>query len=113
MDPAYKSGAWLTVMPSFLYNTELSAQDFRDNVRWRLGLEPCRLPTHYDRCGAPFLEEHACRYKVGELVNLQHNLLTDKWRGLCAKSLTKTDVYDEPIIHTGNHLKEEGARQSK
>ena len=33
MDRACKSGDWLTVMPSFMDGTELSAKEFRDNIR--------------------------------------------------------------------------------
>ena len=59
MDRVCKSGAWLTFMPSFMDDTELSAQEFRDNIRWRLSLTPLRLPTDCNGCGAPLSAEHA------------------------------------------------------
>ena len=58
MDRACKLGVWLTVMPSFMDDTELSAEEFRDNIRCRLGLTPLRLPTDCDGCGVPFSAEH-------------------------------------------------------
>ena len=54
MDRACKSGAWLTVMPSFMDDTELLAEEFWDNIRWRLGLKPLRLPTDCNGWGVPF-----------------------------------------------------------
>ena len=64
MDRACKSEAWLTVMPSFMDDTELSAQEFWVNIRWHLVLTPLHLPTDCDGCGAPFSVEHACQYKI-------------------------------------------------
>ena len=102
-------------MPIFLDDAELSAQEFRDNVRWRLGLKPLRLPTNCKVCGVPFSAEHACRCNIDGLVTLRHNLLSDKWGDLCAKSLTPTAISGKPRIHTGSQLKEGGGgfRQSK
>ena len=65
MDWACKSGAWLTVMPRFMDETELSAEEFWDNIRWRLGLKPLRLPTDCDGCGVPVSAEHVCQCKIG------------------------------------------------
>ena len=113
MDRACKSGAWITIMPSFLDDKELSAQEFRDNVLWRLGLEPHCLPTNCDGCGYPFLVEHACCCKISGLVNLHHNLLADEWGDLCVKFLTPKAVFEETRIYTENQLKGEGARQAK
>ena len=80
MDRACKSGAWLTVMPSFMDDTELSAQVFRDSICWRLGLAPLRLPTDCGGCRAPFSVEHAYQCKIGGIINLRHNILADDWR---------------------------------
>ena len=38
------TGAWLTTMPSLLNGSDLSAEEFRDGVRLRLGLTPKALP---------------------------------------------------------------------
>ena len=92
-------------MPSFLDDKDLSAQEFRDNVLWRLGLEPHCLPTNCDGCGYPFLVEHACCCKISGLVNLHHNLLADEWGDLCVKFLTPKAVFEETRIYTENQLK--------
>ena len=75
MDRACKSGVWITVMLSFMDDMELSAEEFRDNIRWRLGLTSLRLPTDCDGCGAPFSAEHTCQCKIGGLISLRHNIL--------------------------------------
>ena len=115
MDRAYKSGAWLTVMPSFMDDTDLSAEEFRDNIRWRLGLTPLCLPTDCNGCGAPFSAEHACQCKIRGLITLRHNILADDWGNLCGKALTPSAVSNEPIIHTGRYLigRGEGARRAR
>ena len=77
MDRACNSVACLTVMPSFMEDTELSAQAFLDNIHWRLGLTPLLLPTDCDICRAPFSAEHASQCKIGGIINLRHNILAD------------------------------------
>ena len=64
-------------MPSFMDDTELSAEELWDNIRLRLGLTPLRLPTDCDVCRAPFSAEHACQCKIGGLITLRHNILAD------------------------------------
>ena len=48
LERAKETGGWLTVMPNALNGTELSADEFRDNSRLRLGLQPKGLPTRCD-----------------------------------------------------------------
>ena len=38
------TGAWLTTLPNILNGSDLSADEFRDGVRLRLGLKPTALP---------------------------------------------------------------------
>ena len=53
-----KTGAWLTVQPSTVNGTELGAQEWRDALFLRYGLEPPDLPTYCDGCQAKFLTSH-------------------------------------------------------
>jgi hypothetical protein len=39
-----KTGAWLTTLPNLLNGSDLSADEFRDGTRLRLGLTPTTLP---------------------------------------------------------------------
>ena len=46
MQGAANNGAWLTVLPSTVKGTELGAQEWRDALFLRYGLEPPELPYH-------------------------------------------------------------------
>ena len=102
-------------MPIFTDDTELSAQEFRDNIRWRLSFTPRRLPTDCDGCRAPFSAKHACQCNIGELINFRQNILAEDWGDICGKSQTPSDVSDKPRIHTGIQLTGtgEGSRQAR
>jgi hypothetical protein len=101
MNRSKETGAWLTAMPSTLNGTELSEDEFRDNIRLRFGLPPLSLPDHCDGCNERFTVEHAMACKKGGLVLLRHNDVAAEWHQLCASALTPSAVSDEPLILTG------------
>jgi hypothetical protein len=88
-------------MPNTLNGTELSADEFRDNLRLRFGLTPLSLPDKCDGCDANFNTAHAMSCKTGGLVLLRHNNVAAEWHSLCASTLTPSAVSDEPLILTG------------
>lgn len=92
------AGAWLTCMSNHLNMTELSAEEFRDNLRLRYGLKPGGLPKLCDGCGEPFTVEHAPNYRKGGLVSIWHNNVYVKFGDMCAAALMKACVSDEPKI---------------
>jgi hypothetical protein len=96
-----ETGMWLTTMPNRLNGTELSAEEFRDSLRLRLGLAPLGLPDGCDGCGQKFSVGHALTCKKGGLVLLRHNDVAAEWHQLCAQALTPSAVSDEPLIHSG------------
>jgi hypothetical protein len=98
---AKETGMWLTATPNRLNGTELSADEFRDSLRLRLGLVPLALPARCDGCGQSFSVGHALTCKQGGLVLLRHNDVAAEWHRLCAQALTPAAVSDEPLIHTG------------
>jgi hypothetical protein len=49
-----ETGAWLSVLPSTVSGTELSAQEFRDALSMRYGETPPDFPARCDGCDAPF-----------------------------------------------------------
>ena len=57
--------------------TELRAQEWRDALFLRYGLEPPDLSTHCDGCQAKFSISHALDCKNGGLVIARHNDLCD------------------------------------
>ena len=56
---ATRNGAWLIDLPHRLNVTELSLEEFWDNLRLRYGLMPQDIPKTCDGCGKKFLIEHA------------------------------------------------------
>ena len=59
MRRAAKTGAWLTVLLSTVNGTEMGAQECRDALFLRYGLEPPDLSSHCDICDAKFTISHA------------------------------------------------------
>jgi hypothetical protein len=94
-----ETGAWLSVPPSTVSGTELSAQEFRDALSMRCGVR-C------DGCDAPFTLQHALACKKGGLVIFRHNESRDELVNLAAgKALTHSAARDEPLIKP-SHVKE-------
>ena len=51
---ATKNGVWLSAIPHRLNVTELSQEEFRDNIRLRYGLMPQDIPATCDGCSKKF-----------------------------------------------------------
>ena len=59
--------AWLTAIPHCLNGTELSWEEFQDNLLLRYGIVPLNLPTDSNGCGKKFLLPHALSSPKGGL----------------------------------------------
>ena len=92
------AGAWLSVFPNRLNGTDLSADEWRDNVRLRYNHSPLDMPAACDGCGAKMTVEHALSCKVGGLVHIRHDDVADEWRHLCGTALSPSRVEREPPI---------------
>ncbi len=62
-----KTGAWLLAIPNRFDGTELSREEFQDNLAICYGLRPRGLPECCDGCNKPFLVEHGLSCKKGGL----------------------------------------------
>ena len=67
------NGAWLSAVPHHLNGTELSLEEFRDNLCHRYGLMPQDIPATCDGCGKKFSIEHALSCPKGGLVLAWHD----------------------------------------
>jgi hypothetical protein len=85
------TGMWLSISPSTVNGTELSAQEF----------PPPDVPTHCNGCYKSLDLRHALECKKGGLVICRHNEIKDKLVALTAKAFTHSAIHDEPRIHPG------------
>ena len=83
LDRSRECGSWLTTMPNTFNGTVLSAEEFRDSLRLRFGLQPKGLPAMSDGCGAKFGVEHALNCKAGGMVLLRHDNVSAEWQQMC------------------------------
>ena len=107
------TGAWLSTRPSLLNGSDLSAEEFRDGVRLRLGLTPTSLPPRCDGCGERFSTEHAMSCRKGGLILHRHNDLVATWGQLCGQAHTPSTVSDEPLIQTSQDVQAAGANRTE
>ncbi len=93
-------GQWLSVTPSIVNGTELSPQEFRDNLHLRYGRTPGDLPERCDGCNAPFTVQHSLDCKKGGLIILRHNEISGEVMEWASKALSPSAVVRvEPLIH--------------
>jgi hypothetical protein len=87
--------------------SDLSADEFRDGVRLRLGMQPTALPPRCDHgCDERFTIEHAMSCRKGGLILQRHNDLVTTWGQLLrGQALSpSTTVSDEPLIQPSQDL---------
>jgi hypothetical protein len=102
MERTTAAGAWLSTIPDRFSGTELTRDEWLDNVAIRYGRRPANLPDHCDGCGAGLTMEHALSCKRGGLVGIRHDDVRDEWAHLCSIALTESRVVIEPTILYGN-----------
>jgi hypothetical protein len=96
-----ETGAWLTVMPSTIAGTELSADEYRDSLHMRYGREPAGLQPQCDGCGAKFDTRHAFSCRKGGLIIIRHNEIRDELCDMACRAFQPSAIRDEPKIHQG------------
>ena len=67
-----RNGAWLSAVTHRLNGTELSQEEFRDNICLRYGLMPQDIPATCDGCGKKFSIDHALSFPKGGLFLSRH-----------------------------------------
>ena len=84
---------------------ELGAQEWRDALFLRYGLDTPEPPTHRDGCQAKLSLSHTLDCKKGGLVTACHNELHDRVADLAGKAFTPSHVRDNPLIYSGRAMK--------
>ena len=95
-----RNGAWLSAVPHRLNGTELSREEFRDNLCLRYGLMPQDIPATCDGCGKKFSIEHALSCPKGGLVLARHDDTAKEWGSLGARDLVPSAITYEPKINS-------------
>ena len=111
---ATRNRAWLSAVPHSLNGTELSQEEFRDNLRLRYGLMPQDIPAICDGCGNKFLIEHALSCPKEGLVRARHDAIAKEWGALGARDLIPRAITYKPKIISRTVQRERteaGARQ--
>jgi hypothetical protein len=93
------TGQWLSVLPSAVNGTKLSAQEFRDSLLLCYSRSPAAFPSHCDGCGQNFTVRHTLECKKGGLVISCHNEIQDELSDLASNAIIPSAVHDEPLIH--------------
>ena len=92
------------MLPSTVNGTELRAQEWRDALFLRYGLDSPDLLSHCDGCDAKFTISHDLDCKKGGLVTARHNELCDGVADLANKAFTPAHVRDDPLIYSGRAM---------
>jgi hypothetical protein len=83
-----ETGQWLSILPSMINDTKLSAQEFRYAQLLQYSQSQGDLPPQCDSCDTTFSICHALECKTGGLIILRHNEITEELCDLVSKALT-------------------------
>ena len=97
---ATRNGAWLSAVPHRLNGTELSWEEFRNNLRLRYGLMHQDIPATCDGCPKKFSIEHALSCPKGGLVLARNDEAVKEWGALGARDLVPSAITYEPKINS-------------
>ena len=93
-------------MPTARNGNQLSANEWRDGIAFRLGSEPKGLQPRCDGCGDRFDVDHALKCKKGGLIIRRHNDVCKELQQLSEMNWPGTIL--EPVIRHGNPSLPEG-----
>ena len=104
LDRMGDTGAWLSAIPNRFDGTELSKEEFQDNLAIRYGLRPRGLSKSCDGCNEPFSVEHGLSCKKGGFVGQRHDDVCEELAHLCSMALTPSQISSGPEIFYGREL---------
>ena len=97
--------AWMTVQSPTVNGSELGAQEWRDALFLKYGLDPPYPPKDYNGCNANFSICHALYCKRGGLFMARHNKLHYGVVDLVGKYFEPNHVCDDLLIFAGCAVK--------
>jgi len=87
-----ETGAWPSVIPNRFDGTELSREEFQDNLTIFYGLHPRGLPECCDGCNEPFTVVHGLCCMKGGFVGQRHDDVCKELAHLCSMALTLSRI---------------------
>ena len=90
----------LRLYPTDLIITELSWEEFQENIIIHYGIVPLNIPTDCDSWGKKFLVSHALSCPKGGLILERNNYAAKEWVALSARALNPTAISYEPKINS-------------
>ena len=99
---ASSSGHWLLTTPNRLNGSQLSAKEFRNNLRLRENLKPLDMPQLCDGCRKRTTVDHALLCKCGGLVHIRHDDVGKEWESLSVCAFSQGALSHEPYIYGAN-----------
>ena len=94
-----RNWAWLSSIPHHLNGTELSREEFWDNLCLRYGLMPQDTPLICDGCGKKFSIEHALSCPKVGLVMARYDDAAKEWSALGYQALVSSAITYKPKIN--------------
>ena len=82
-----RNGVWLSAIPHRLNSTELSQEEFRDNIRLRYRLMPQDIRATCDGCGKRFSIKNSLSCPKGGLFMVRNDDAAKEWGALGAQEL--------------------------
>ena len=89
---ARRNGAWLSAVPHRLNVTELSQEEFRDNICLRYGLVTPDIPATCNGFGKKFSIENALSCPKGGIVMDRHDETAKELGALGSWALVPIDI---------------------
>jgi hypothetical protein len=108
-----ETGQWLSVLPSTVNGTELSAVEFRDALNMRYARTPPGLQPSCDGCNQKFSVRHALQCPKGGLVISRHDEIRDELIDLASKTFSPSAVRDEPKIQKSRNPEVKSDEENK
>ena len=99
---AVSSGHWLLTTPNRLNGSQLSAEEFRDNLWLQENLKPLDMSQLCDGCWKRLTADHALLCKCGSLVHIRHDDVGKEWESLSVCAFSQGAVSHEPYIYGAN-----------
>ena len=89
---ATSNGECISAVPHHLNGTELSQEEFRNNLRLRYGLMPQDIFATCNGCGKKFLIYHAVSCPKSGLVMARHDDAAKDWGDLGAQAFVPSAI---------------------